>query len=102
MKIILPFFTLVVVLAAACDQKPASSLSENSDLKIGETVGRKSLALHAKDSFKLDLKQSSFVFGEVEQHDVDVVVKIFDPGHKEIASFDGPARGPESFKFTTT
>jgi CubicO group peptidase (beta-lactamase class C family) len=100
MKILLPFIVIVAIVTA-CDQKPASSLSEKSDLKIGQTLGRKSLAQHAKDSFKLELKQNAFVFGEVNQHDVDVVVKIFDVDHHEIASFDGPARGPESFKFTT-
>jgi CubicO group peptidase (beta-lactamase class C family) len=101
MKILLPFLAIVIIVIA-CDQKPASSLSGNSDLKIGETVGKKTLAQHAKDSFKLDLKQNAFVFGNVNQHNVDVVVKIFDPAHKEIATFDGPARGPEPFKFTTT
>lgn len=100
MKILLPLIA-IVALVSACDQKPASSLSDNSDLKIGETVGKKTLAQHAKDSFKLDLKTNSFVFGDVNQHNVDVVVTIFDPNHQEIGTFDGPARGPEAFKFTT-
>lgn len=100
MKILLSLIVIVAIVSA-CDQKPASSLSDNSDLKIGETVGKKPLAQHAKDSFKLDLKSNSFVFGDVNQHDVDVVVTIFDPNHEEIGIFDGPARGPEPFKFTT-
>ncbi|MEJ0033580.1 MAG: serine hydrolase domain-containing protein [Bacteroidota bacterium] len=91
---------IIAVVVASCDQKPASSLSENSDLKIGQTVGRKTLAQHAIDSFRLDLKQNSFVFGTADQHTVDLVVKIFNPNHKEVATFDGPARGPENFKFT--
>ncbi|MEI9917532.1 MAG: serine hydrolase domain-containing protein [Bacteroidota bacterium] len=95
------FFAATVSILASCDQKPASSLSGKSDLTVGQTVGRKTLAAHAVDSFKLDLKKNAFVFGDANQHTVDLVVKIFDPAHKEVATFDGPARGPESFKFTT-
>ncbi len=97
---ILPIAVLVIV--AGCEQKPASVLAENSDLKIGQVVGRNTLKLHQKDSFQLDLKKDAFVYGYADQHDVDLVVKIFGPDHKQLGEFDGPARGPENFKFTTT
>lgn len=94
-------FTCVVTLFSCGEQKPQSVLSsENSDLKIGELVGRKTLASNSVDTFRLNLDANAFVYGYAEQHDVDVVVKIFSPDSaKKIAEFDGPARGPESFKF---
>lgn len=86
-----------------CGEKKAQSIlsPENSDLKIGESSGRKKLAAHSSDTFKLDLGGNAFVYGYADQHDVDVVVKIFSPDSAaKIAEFDGPARGPEMFKFT--
>lgn len=91
-----------VVTIVSCGEKNAQSrLSpENSDLRIGELIGRKELAGNSVDSFRLNLGGNSFVYGYVEQHDVDVVVKVFSPDSaKQIAEFDGPARGPEPFKF---
>lgn len=93
---------LLVVIAMSCDQKPGSVLAESSDLSIGQLVGRKTLKQHQTDSFRLDLRKDAFVYGYADQHDVDIVLTVFDPDHKEVASFDGPARGPENFKFKST
>lgn len=102
MKIQMLFAGLIAV-AIACDQKPASVMSEeNSDLKVGQLVGRKTLKQHVADSFKLDLKKDAFVYGYADQHDVDVIVQIFGPDNKKLSEFDSPARGPETFKFITT
>lgn len=98
-------FLLILVVAIvlfSCGEKKAQSIlsPENSDLKVGELVGRKKLTGNSIDTFRLDLGAHAFVFGYAEQHDVDVIVKIFSPDSaKQIAAFDGPARGPESFKF---
>ncbi|HZY82788.1 MAG TPA: serine hydrolase domain-containing protein [Cyclobacteriaceae bacterium] len=99
-RLLLLVFVIVLV---SCGEKRAPSAfnADNSDLKLNELVGRRSLAANATDSFRLDLDKNAFVFGYVEQHDFDIVVKIFSPANKEIATFDGPARGPESFRFTT-
>ncbi|HMJ70190.1 MAG TPA: serine hydrolase domain-containing protein [Cyclobacteriaceae bacterium] len=92
----------IVTLISCGEKKPQSRLSsDGSDLKVGEVVGRRTLALHTTDSFKLNLGAKAFVYGYADQHDVDVVVRIFGPDHAKMAEFDGPARGPESFKFTT-
>jgi CubicO group peptidase (beta-lactamase class C family) len=42
-----------------------------------------------------------FVYGEVEQHDVDVRVTLYDPSGAVVGSFDGPSRGAESFHLDT-
>jgi CubicO group peptidase (beta-lactamase class C family) len=93
--------TCVAILFSCGEKKPQSILTpERSDLKVGELVGRKKLTGNSVDTFKLDLGANAFVYGFADQHDVDVVVKIFSPDSaKKIAEFDGPARGPESFKF---
>jgi CubicO group peptidase (beta-lactamase class C family) len=96
--------SLIVTLISCGEgvKNPASSLrTENSDLKINELIGRRTLAAAATDSFRLDLDRNAFVYGYVEQHDVDVVVRIFSPSNKKIAEFDSPARGFENFRFTT-
>jgi CubicO group peptidase (beta-lactamase class C family) len=69
---------------------------------VGELVGRRTLTGGSADTFRLNLGAGAFVYGYAEQHDVDVVVRIFSPDSaKKIAEFDDPARGPETFKFTT-
>jgi CubicO group peptidase (beta-lactamase class C family) len=92
----------MVILISCGENKTESILSpENSDLKVGELVGRKTLAAHATDSYNLDLDANAFVYGYAEQHDVDVIVRIFGPDSTGLGQFDDPARGPEGFKFTT-
>jgi CubicO group peptidase (beta-lactamase class C family) len=97
MKSLLPFIAMVAVIAS-CDQKPAPVLS-SSDLTVGQLVGRKTLSQHQTDSFKLDLKKDALIYGFADQHDVDVVIKVWGPDKKQVAEFDGPSRGPENFKF---
>lgn len=92
----------LTVLAMSCGQKPTPVLSESSDLKVDQLVGRKSIKAHQTDSFKLDLRKDAFVYGYVDQHNVDLIVTVFDPNHKEVGQFDSPSRGPEKFKVTTT
>ena len=51
--------------------------------------------------YTLDLEAGTFVFGEVNQVSIDVVVKLLGPDGTQLAEFDNPARGPEPFSFTT-
>lgn len=71
---------------------------EERAIRRGETVPG-TLASDAKHRYALDLDAKTFVFGEVNQLTVDVVVKVFDPEGAELRSVDGPARGPETFSF---
>jgi CubicO group peptidase (beta-lactamase class C family) len=92
-----------VTLISCGEKKSQSALSaDNSDLNVGELVGRKKLTAGVADTFRLNLGAKAFVYGYADQHDVDVVVQVFSPDSlKKIAEFDSPARGPEPFKFST-
>jgi len=59
------------------------------------------LSSHDAHRYTLELDSASFVYGEVNQIDVDVVVRIHSPGGAVLASFDGPNRGAEIFQFET-
>jgi len=53
-----------------------------------------SLATGETHAYTLELKPDQFVYGEVNQISVDVVITIKDPGGKILATIDGPALGP--------
>lgn len=55
----------------------------------------------ARHTYVLELADEAYVFGQVNQISVDVVVTILGPDGEEIADFDGPARGPELFSFSS-
>ena len=61
-----------------------------SDLHPGE--------IHA---YTLDVEAGTFVFGEVDQLSIDVVVKVLGADGAQLAEFDSPARGPEPFSFSS-
>lgn len=71
-----------------------------SQLKQGQEVNR-SLTKGGEHNYTLLLDADTFVFGHVDQKSVDVVVKITGPDGELVGQFDGPARGKESFRFST-
>jgi CubicO group peptidase (beta-lactamase class C family) len=93
--------TSTLLFLAACTQQPGPVLSADADLKPGMPTERKTLALHAADTFRLGLSEKAFVYGNANQLSVDVVVSVINPSGKQIAQFDSPARGPEPFSFQT-
>lgn len=58
------------------------------------------LTPESKDLYTLATHADWYVYGQVNQLTVDVVVRILDPEGKEVSQFDGPARGPEPFQFS--
>lgn len=60
-----------------------------------------SLSGKSSHSYTIVLDSAQFVFGSVNQKTVDVVVSIFNEENKQLATFDGPGRGPEYFQFET-
>lgn len=60
-----------------------------------------SLSTGGSHSYSLRLSEDQFVFGQVLQETVDVVINLYDPEGEKVTSFDGPARGPENFSFET-
>lgn len=53
----------------------------------------------ARHTFALNLDADDWVYGEVDQKSVDVVVSVFAPDGEVVRTFDGPSRGPEPFTF---
>ena len=76
------------------------SAQEVRPLRVGETAPG-TLTADSQHDYTFDLRDKQFVFGEANQIDVDVVVTILNPDGEEVATFDGPARGPEAYQFTT-
>lgn len=60
-------------------------------------------SLSAKSShyYTIELDSAQYVHGFVNQKTVDVAVKILNSEDQIVASFDGPAKGPENFYFET-
>ncbi|HUP90515.1 MAG TPA: serine hydrolase [Longimicrobiales bacterium] len=52
-------------------------------------------------TYSLNLPARYFVSAAADQRSADVVVKVFDPTGRQLGSWDGPARGDETFKFNT-
>ena len=70
-------------------------------LTIGEPITR-DLGAHDAHAYTLDLDAGQFVYGDVDQQTVDVVVTVYGPDDAVIQAFDNPARGPEPFQFKTS
>jgi len=88
---------LAYVLASAVGPLSAQ---EGTPLRPGQPLPG-TLARDARDTYTLDLGEVMYVFGHVDQISVDAVVTVVGPDGEEVATFDGPARGPETFSFTT-
>ena len=82
-----------ITLATAQDQ------NENTLTPGQALIG--SLESDGQAEYFIDLQAGMFVYGEVDQHDVDVEVTVFDPRGDVVGSFDGPERGAESVQFDT-
>ena len=57
------------------------------------------LAAGDKHTFEIILSANEFVYGEVDQQTVDVVVTVYNADGQPLETFDSPARGPEPFQF---
>ena len=71
---------------------------ETQDVRRGQSIPG-TLASDSEHRFALSLDENTFVFGEVDQLTVDVVVTVLDPDGEQVRRFDSPARGPEKFTF---
>jgi CubicO group peptidase (beta-lactamase class C family) len=100
MRLTLAIAMVSIAIVSCTNEKKNSSaiIAENSTLAVGKEV-KSTLAVHKPDTFQLNLEKNVFVNGKADQVSVDVVVTVFGPDKKQIGSFDGPARGPESFNF---
>jgi CubicO group peptidase (beta-lactamase class C family) len=90
----------VALLAVLLASTPLSA-QDTTPLPVGQ-VRSGTLTSEARHTYTVQLGDSAFVFGYVNQISVDVVVTILDPAGEEVAEFDSPSRGPENFTFTST
>ncbi|MGB7785065.1 MAG: serine hydrolase [Salinimicrobium sp.] len=89
-----------VLLALLFSSSLAISQTRTYTAQLNKKV-RDSLKQEESHAFNITVDSANFVYGQVEQETVDVVVTVFDPAHKKVQQFDGPGRGPERFMFTT-
>jgi CubicO group peptidase (beta-lactamase class C family) len=82
-----------ITLAMAQDQ------NENTLTPGQALIG--SLESDGQAEYFIDLQAGMFVYGEVDQHDVDLKVTVFDPRGDVVDSFDGPERGAEPVQLDT-
>ncbi|NKB87819.1 MAG: serine hydrolase [Acidobacteria bacterium] len=88
-------FSLLCLIAAASVTVP-TVFAQTDSLRVG-TAMPGTLAEGDAALYTVETSGDYFLFGEVDQISVDVVVRILGPDGAEVASFDGPARGPERF-----
>jgi CubicO group peptidase (beta-lactamase class C family) len=55
----------------------------------------------ARDTHWIDLEAGQFVYGEVDQLDVDVKITVYDAGNQVVGLFDGPSRGADPIQLDT-
>lgn len=72
----------------------------DKEIAVGEEI-EASLDTGDTDVYSVNLDKEQYVFGTVHQKEVNVVVTIYNPEGKVAATFDGPARGNETFQFNT-
>lgn len=75
--------------------------SAAQDLSVGERIAA-TLEPSSRHTYTVHAPKDFFVYEVVNQLTVDVVVRILGPERTQVARFDSPARGPESFQFSPT
>jgi CubicO group peptidase (beta-lactamase class C family) len=89
-------YALLLTLFISCQQNPKMSISGDLEIEVEQSG---SLLQKTSKSYEIQLDSSTYILGSVNQKTVDVIVKLIDDANKEVASFDGPARGLEYFSF---
>ncbi|GMN03048.1 serine hydrolase [Erythrobacter sp. MTPC3] len=79
----------------------AAPLYAQSALAVGAPI-EGNLEKGAADTYTLDLDPGDFVLGAADQITVDVSITLTGPDGEKIQTFDRPARGPETYRFTAT
>lgn len=91
---------LLSTLYAAIIAVPGAHAQDTTTL-VEDTPITREIGPDQTHTFRVELSANQFVLGEADQHDIDVVVRINGPDGEEISEFDSPARGPETFSFST-
>ncbi len=88
------FFLSISLLNAQTSEKKEVPITKGKEISD-------SLSSESIHTYTIKLDSSYFVYGIVNQKTVDVVVNIYNEEKKKVASFDGPAKGPENFLLET-
>jgi hypothetical protein len=89
-------YALAVSTALVSDPFAGDVAAQSTELQEGRTV-RGTLAEGDTARYTVEFGDDYFVFGEVNQVSVDVIVRVLGPDGKQRGRFDGPARGGERF-----
>ena len=90
----------LTIMLAVSSMSVQAQKSTHTELKYGEEI-EASLEKKEPHMYSLDLDEEYYVFGKVHQKELDVVVTVYSPEGKIVGTFDGPARGNETFQFNT-
>lgn len=93
-------FAAALTFAAGPSLAPPASAQEARSIEAGASVTA-TLEAGAEHRYEVSAEDGFFVFGEVDQIGVDVVVTVLDPEGEEVDDFDGTARGDDFFEFET-
>jgi hypothetical protein len=88
---------LGLILTCLLPVEPIEAQSKNTSLQPGVTI-ENALALGQSHSFTISLEEEQFLQLVVDQHGIDVIVRVFSPEGKSLGEFDSPNgnEGPEN------
>lgn len=88
---------LGLILTCLLPVEPTEAQSKSTSLQPGVTI-ENALALGQSHSFSINLEENQFLQLVVDQHGIDVVVRVFSPEGKSLGEFDSPNgnEGPEN------
>jgi len=88
---------LGLILTVLLPVEPTEAQSKSTSLQPGVTI-ENALALGQSHSFTINLEEDQFLQLVVDQHGIDVIVRVFSPEGKSLGEFDSPNgnEGPEN------
>ncbi|HEY0672085.1 MAG TPA: serine hydrolase domain-containing protein, partial [Longimicrobiales bacterium] len=88
-----------VILILAC-ASPALAQSQYS-IRVSQPAVERIVSPGKPHIYTLSLPAQQLVSGAADQRTADIIVRVLDPAGKQVGYWDGPARGDETFRFTT-
>lgn len=93
-------FTLLIITSSALFVAASGAAAQATELEVGETI-RGTLTAGDTALYTMEAGEDYFVFGEVDQISVDVIVRVLNPDGEQRARVDVTARGPDRFSGET-
>jgi CubicO group peptidase (beta-lactamase class C family) len=108
MPLLVKKISLLVTMLGLCNFQLQAQAQSQSQLSVTAkplekgVVIKNTLKDKSSHTYDLNLAANQYVFGDAFQISVDLKVSIYDPSGDRIVSFDSPARGSETFQFSST